>query len=97
MEIDYIALIVQTGAVGLAGFIVWVIAFKALPENRKAINQLQDNFIAAIERHEESHRAEVKTIVDAHTQGQDERLRMLNTMQQDMAKQTEILRSTARS
>ena len=66
METDLVAVIVQTGAVGLLFFVIWAVVFKAMPENRNAITTLQENFIDAVERHEDSHREEVKTIIEGH-------------------------------
>ena len=79
------SIVVQAGAIGVLIFGIWILGFKVIPENRKAMDMIQTNFLTALRDHEDGHRTEVNTLIEGHktavdriSQGQDERLKMLD-------------------
>lgn len=99
-----VELLVQAGALGLLFFVLWAFIFRVMPENRKANELLQENFISAIERHEVGHRDEITTIVKSHeraldkaTAGQEARTAMLAEMKTHMKAQTDLIKSVMRA
>ena len=103
MGVD-VELLVQAGALGLLFFVLWAFVFRVMPDNRKAYDKMQENFIAAIERHEKGHRDEMTTICNAHersldkvTAGHDARTKMLIEMKQQIKVSTDLTKAALRS
>jgi len=97
-----VSIIVQAGSLGALLFVIWAIVFKVLPELTRFIESAQQRFAETIKTHEDDHRAEVRTLIDAHKEGLDKvaaaaerNTDAVMSMQHQLAAQSELLRAAA--
>ena len=61
------SIVVQAGAIGVLIFGIWILGFKVIPENRKAMDMIQTNFLTAPDRDWETILASSPSIIFVET------------------------------